>query len=88
MGYDGVDDGIGIGRVLKDVKMGNNGVGDSAKNQENWHATVKNIKNSDDRVIVVVDVTDGVLINILAYFFGLLLPQFNLLPNVTAACSG
>lgn len=87
-GYNRVGDGVGISRVPKDVKMGNNGMDDNVGNEDNWRATVENVEDSDNGVTVVVDFTDYVLADILAHLFGFLLPQSNLPPGITVAYSG
>ncbi len=35
VGYDRVDDGVGVSRFPEDVKVGNNSMSDSARNQDN-----------------------------------------------------
>ncbi len=79
-----VGDGVGIGRVPKDVKLDNDGVGDSAGNQINWRATVEYTEDSNN---IVVDPTDGIFTDILAYPFGPSSLRSNSPPGVIAACS-
>ncbi len=78
-----VGDGVGVGGVLEDVKLDNDNVGDDAKNQDNRHAIVKDVEDSDN---IMVDPTDGVLADVLAHPFGPLSPRSNSPPGVTAAC--
>ncbi len=73
---------MGVGGVSEDVKLSNNSVGDGAGNQDNRRATVKDMEDSDD---VVVDLTDGVLADVLAHLFGPLSLRSNSPPGVTAA---
>lgn len=87
MGYNGVADGVVVDRVSDDVKVGNDSMVNSVRNQDNSHGTVEDVENSDDRVTITLDPTDGVLNNILAHFFGLLSPCSNSSPDVTAICS-
>ncbi len=84
---------MGIGGVPEDVEMGNNGMDDGAGNQDNRHATVKDLEDFNNQVtitvdFVVVDTTDGVVADVLAYSFGFLSPQSNSPPGVTTAYSG
>ncbi len=76
--------------VPEDVEVGNDSMGDDAKNQDNRYVTVKDVEDSDHQVTVAVDfaVVDTVFADVLAYHFGPLSPRSNSLPNVTAACSG
>lgn len=67
MGYDRMSDGVRVGGVPEDVKLGNNSIDDDAKNQNNWRATVGDPEDSDD---VVVDPIDRVLADVLAHSFG------------------
>ncbi len=78
-------DRVGVGGVLEDVKLGNNGLADGAGNQDNRHATVEDVENSDD---VLVNPTNGVLADILAHPFGPLSPQSNSPPGINTTCSG
>lgn len=85
-----MDDGVYIGKVPEDIVVGNNGVDDVTGNQDISHTTVENVKNSDNRITVVVDLavvdpTNRVFTNVLIHFFGFLLPGSNLPPGVTAA---
>lgn len=84
MGDNRVDDRVGIREVPKNVELGNDGIGNNAGNQDNWHAIVKDIEDSDD---VVVDPIDRVLADVLAYSFGPLSPKSNLPLGVTTAYS-
>ncbi len=77
-------DGVGVGGVPEDVELGNDGVGDGARNQDNRRATVDDTEDSNN---VIVDPTDGVLADVLAYSFGPSSPQSHLPPGITAACS-
>lgn len=86
MGYDRMDNRMSISGVSENVKIGNDGVGDGARNQDDRRAAVENVVDTDDRITVVVDLTDGVFANVLIHFFGSLSPQSNLLSSVTAAC--
>lgn len=54
VGYDGVDDRVNVGDVLEDIELGNNGVSDSTRNQDNQCARAEDVDDSDD---VVVDPT-------------------------------
>ena len=53
-------------------------------NQDNRRATIEDVADSEDRVTVVVDFTDGVPADVLVHLFGPLLPRSNSLPGVTA----
>lgn len=64
-----------------DVKLGNNGVGDNARNQNNRRITVKDVEDSDN---IVIDCTDKILTDVLAYPFGSSLLQSNSPLGVTA----
>ncbi len=70
VGYNGVDDGVGdgvgVGKVLEDIELGNDGVSDSTGNQDNQHVTVKDAEDSDN---IVVDPIDRVLADILTHPF-------------------
>ncbi len=86
-------DRVGVSGVPEDVEVGNDGIGDSFKNQYNWHSIVEDTENSDDGVTVVVDfaivdTTDGVLADDLIYLFSPSSPQSNLPPGIIAAYSG
>lgn len=59
---------MGIGRDLENIKVGNNGMGDG-RIYDNWHATVDNVVDFNDRVTNVVDPTNGVFVDVLAYLF-------------------
>ncbi len=48
MGYDRVGDGIDVSGVPEDVEMGNDSVGNSAKNQNNRCTTIKDMEDSND----------------------------------------
>lgn len=72
---------------LEDVNVSNNGVNHS-KNQDNQRATIKNVADFINGVIVIVDPINGVFVNVLAYFFGSLSPKSNLPPGITTACFG
>lgn len=67
--------------------MGNNNI-DNSRNQNNLHAIIKYGTDSNDVVTIVVDFTNGVLVDVLAYFFGIPLSRSNLPLGVTAAGSG
>ncbi len=73
--------GVGVGGVLEDVELGNNGVGDGARNQDNRRATVEDVEDYDNVVV------DRVFADVLAYPFGPSSPRSNSPPSVTAACS-
>lgn len=65
-------------------------MGDSIGNYENWRAMVEDGKYSDDEVIIAVDLaavdlTDGVITNILVYLFDLSSAYSNLSPGITTA---
>lgn len=70
MSYNRIDDKIGISKNLKDVEIGNNGLGEG-KNQDIWYAIIEDAIDFDNRDIDMVDLTDRVFANILTYFFGL-----------------
>lgn len=61
--------GVNIGKVFKDIKIGNNSVGKGAKNQDNQCITVVNVENSDNGVTIAVDLINGVFADVLAYLF-------------------
>lgn len=84
MGYNAVGDRVGVGVVPENVELGNDGVGNNVGNQDNWHAIVEDVEDSDD---VVVDPIDRVLADVLAYSFGPLSPESNLPLGVTTAYS-
>lgn len=65
--YNGVDNRIGIGRVSKDIKLGNNGMDNDARNQDNRRIIVEDVEDSDD---AIVDFIYRVLANILIDHFG------------------
>ncbi len=87
-----MSDRVDVGKVLKDIKVGNNGVSDGAGNQDNRRTIVKDLEDFDNRVTIainpaVVYPTDRIFADILVHFFGLLSPQSNLPPDVTATYS-
>ena len=67
MGYDRMGNGVDVAEVPKDIELDNNSMGDGARNQDNRRATIEDVEDSDD---VIVDLIDGVLIDILANSFG------------------
>lgn len=58
----------GNGKDPEDVKMGNNSVG-NGENQDNRHATVENVVDSNNGVTTSVDPIDGILADVLVYLF-------------------
>lgn len=86
--YDKIDDKMGIDRILDNIKIGNNSVDDDIKNQDNKYVMVNNIEDSNNRVTItvnltIIDLTDGVIADILAYFFSFSSSWSNLPPDVT-----
>ncbi len=73
VGYDEVGDRVGIGRVL-----------DGIVNQDNWHAIVADMEDSNDKVTIAMDPTGGVLVDVLAHSFSPSSPQFNSSPGIIA----
>lgn len=71
----------------KDVKVGNYGV-DDRQNQDNRHIMIKDVTHFNNKVTVIIDLTDGVLADIMVYFFGPLSLRSNLPSGITSAYSG
>lgn len=87
MDYDRVGDGLGVGRDLEDIEIGNNDMGES-RNKDNCHATIENIVDFDDKVNDMVDPTDGILVDVLIYSFDPPSLRLNLPPGITTVCTG
>lgn len=73
VGYDEVNDGVSVNRDLENLNVSNNSINNS-RNKDNWHVIVEDGIDFDDKFTAVVDPTNGVLADILAYSFGPLLP--------------
>ncbi len=83
VGYDGVGDRVGVGGVPEDVELGNNGMGDDARNQDNRRTTVEDVEDFDE---AIVDPINRVLTDVLVYSFGPSSSRSNSPPGITAAC--
>lgn len=59
---------MSVSRNPEAVEISNKGVGDSG-NQNNRHATIENIVDSNNRVTAVVDPIAGAFVDVLVHFF-------------------